>query len=255
MQIKGSTFFITGACSGLGLATTKHLLSKGARVIASDLKTSSDEADQLRAKYSASQLKVVQLDVTNQKAVVSALETAHKEFGVISGVVNCAGILSAGLLKHPKAKYEMTGDKLMLTLRVNVLGTFFVCQAYVQLALRNKYPQGVMVNVASVAGEDGQRGQVAYSASKGAIMGMTLPMAREIGKHNLRVVALMPGLFKTRMSTGMPDKVAKAILKNSALGRFGTPEEFALFVESVICNGYLTGVNLRLDGGTKLPML
>ena len=149
----------------------------------------------------------------------------------------------------------MTGDKLMLTLKVNVLGSFFVSQAFTKLAIKHNYKKGVIVNVASIAGEDGQRGQVAYSASKGAIMGMTLPMARELGKYGLRVVAIMPGLFKTKMSKGMPPKVATTILKNSALGRFGTPEEFALFVEAIIRNGYLTGVNLRLDGGTKLPML
>ena len=111
------------------------------------------------------------------------------------------------------------------------------------------------MNVASVAGEDGQQGQTAYSASKGAIMAMTLPMSRELGKFNIRVVTVMPGLFLTKMAHAIPEKVEKAILKNSALGRFGKPEEFADFVAAIMQNGYLTGVNLRLDGGTKLPML
>jgi NAD(P)-dependent dehydrogenase (short-subunit alcohol dehydrogenase family) len=255
MKIENSTFFITGGCSGLGLATVEHLLSQGANVIAADLKTSNEDVTSLCSKYPSSRLKIQQLDVTNQKNVQNALQSAHDQFGQIGGVVNCAGILTAGLLKHKKPKYEMTGDKLMLTLKVNVLGSFFVAQEYAKMAIKNEYKNGVIVNVSSVAGEDGQRGQVAYSASKGAIMGMTLPMAREIGKYGLRVVAIMPGLFKTKMSHGMPPKVATTILKNSALGRFGTPEEFALFVEAVIRNGYLTGVNLRLDGGTKLPML
>jgi NAD(P)-dependent dehydrogenase (short-subunit alcohol dehydrogenase family) len=255
MNTKGSTFLITGACNGLGLATTKHLLSVGANIIATDLNPSNEEMSSLLKKYSSSRLKVVKLDVTDQASVVAVLNEAHENFGKISGVINCAGILSAGLLNHPKKKYEMTGDKMMLTLKVNVLGTFFVCQAYAQLALKHQYKSGVIVNVSSVAGEDGQRGQVAYSASKGAIMGMTLPMARELGKYGLRVVSIMPGLFKTKMSKQMPEKVAKKILGNSALGRFGTPEEFAIFVKSVIRNGYLTGVNLRLDGGTRLPML
>ena len=255
MQIKDSTFLVTGACSGLGLATTEHLLSQGANVIASDLNTKTEGINSLKNKYPSSQLKIAKLDVTNKEDITSLLASSHLEFGKIGGVVNCAGILTAGLLKHKKPKYEMTGDKLMLTLKVNVLGSFLVSQAFTKLAIQHKYESGVIINVASVAGEDGQRGQVAYSASKGAIMGMTLPMARELGKYNLRVVAIMPGLFKTKMSHLMPPKVAKTILKNSALGRFGTPKEFALFVEAIIRNGYLTGVNLRLDGGTKLPML
>jgi NAD(P)-dependent dehydrogenase (short-subunit alcohol dehydrogenase family) len=254
MNINRSSFVVTGGCNGLGMATVALLLDQGANVAALDINTKTDGISELITKH-GNKLHVSKVDITNPSMVNSALDSAISKFGEIHGLVNCAGIISAGMINHPKSKYTMTKETFDRTLRINVTGTFIVSQTYVKKCVENKWKGGVIVNVASVAGEEGQQGQVAYSASKGAIMGMTLPLARELGRHNMRIVAVMPGLFQTNMSKSMPDKVEKKIIGNSALRRYGKPEEFAHFVKSIIENGYLTGVNLRLDGGTRLPML
>ena len=250
------TYIITGGCSGLGLATVTHLLSKSMKVAAFDLNINNPAIESLKAQYSGSfQLLVLKVDVTKQDELTTAFNKVCDTLGPISGIVNCAGVLSAGLIKHRKPKYTMNETTFSRTLKINVIGTFLMCQTYVNLSIQKGYKKGVIVNISSVAAQEGQQGQVAYSASKGAIMSMTMPMARELGKKGIRVVCVMPGLFNTSMAHAMPPKVEKAIFKNSALGRYGKPEEFADFIESMLKNDYLTGVNLRLDGGTRLPML
>ena len=239
----------------MGLATVSLFLARGAHVCALDLSTETPEIKKLQSQYGTQRLSVRKADVTNQSQIKQILTDLWNQWGEVSGVVNCAGVLSAGKVVSSNPNTLLSPENMMRTLRINVVGTFTVCQQYCQLARARKLKSGVIVNVASVAGEDGQQGQTAYSASKGAIMAMTLPMSRELGRMGVRVVAVMPGLFRTKMSDLIPSRVEKAILANSALKRFGEPEEFADFVAAIVGNSYLTGVNLRLDGGTKLPML
>ena len=255
MKIKGSSFLITGAGNGLGLETTKHLLELGANVYVIDWDNSNDSLETLQKQYSPQRLQIEEVDVTDQDSVVSAFDKAHSCFGSIQGVVNCAGVIVAGFLQTSQKAFLLTQDSFKLVMSVNVLGTFHTCQAYTKLFFKHKYTSGVIINVSSISGYDGGPSLVAYSASKGAILGMTLPLARELGKFGIRVVTIAPGFFPSKMGNMIQKKYSDAIKRNSCLGRFGVPKEFALLVEGIILNGYLTGVNLNLNGGTGVPML
>ena len=255
MKIENRTFIITGGCNGLGLATATILLSSGANIAAFDLFLDTPGIKELQTKYSSSRLSVYKVDVTKSSEVKAAFQKVVTAYGEISGIVNSAGILTVGPLYHRKEKYEMSEKLFNKTLQVNVVGTFIACQTYIKLYVKEKWSSGVIINVASIAGVEGQQGQIAYAASKAAIMGMTMPISREVGHRGMRIVGIMPGIFDTNMSKGMPSKLGTAIFANSALKRPGRPDEFASFVKTIIENGYLTGSNLRLDGGTRLPML
>ena len=246
---------VTGAGNGLGLATIKHFLSLNSKVIAVDVDISNDELSTLRSKYPESQLKICEVDVTEEEQVRTVLTEAHRSHGQIDAVVNCAGIIVAGFLHSSKEHYILTEDIIEYTLKVNVLGTFFMSQAYAHLAITYGYKSGVIINISSIAGYDGGPSLVAYSASKGAIIGSTLPMARELGKYGIRVVTISPGFFYSKMGENMQPKYKKAIIRNSAIKRFGKTIEFAQLVEDVIKNKYLTGVNIKFTGGTGVPLL
>ena len=249
MQLKNDVILVTGGCSGLGLATAEHLAALGNRIAIFDLDVSESP------KVPAHNLIKLKTDVTDAALVRKNMQAVVEKFGRIDAVVNCAGIARAGLMIHPKPQHEMTYEKMEFTLKINVLGTFNVMKAYTEIYSKNKWKNGVIVNVSSVAAEDGQNGQCAYSASKGAINGMTLPLARELGSHGIRICSIMPGVFMTNMASMMSDKVHQNIKNSSSLNRMGEPPEFALFCEAILRNGYLTGVNLRLDGGTRLTKL
>ena len=251
MSVENKVFIVTGGCSGLGKATAEHLGSfPGVKVAVFDLDVSEE------VKVASDRLLKLKTDVTDGALVRQNVDEVVKKFGKIDAVINCAGIATAGLLIYPKnPKHEMNAEKMELTFKVNVMGTFNVMKAYLEQYNKNQWKKGCIVNVASVAAEDGQNGQVAYSVSKGAITGMTLPAARELGAHGVRIVAVMPGIFDTNMSSMMPDKVMNNLLGSCSLGRFGLPQEFAMFVEAVLKNEYLTGVNLRIDGGNRLTKL
>ena len=254
MKINQNTFIVTGAASGLGFATTSHFLSQGATVIGIDLDTSNEKFTNLQKQFPKN-LIPKEMDVTENKEVIQVVRETHKNFGPIGGVINCAGIIIAGFLHSSKKHYELNQEIFQFMMKVNVLGTFYFCQAYAKVALENKYKQGVIINISSISGEDGGPSLVGYSASKGAILGMTMPLARELGKYGLRVISILPGFFPSKMESSMQPKYRNAIIRNSALGRFGTPFEFASLVEGIMKNKYLTGVNLRFNGGTGVPML
>lgn len=170
-------------------------------------------------------------------------------------MVNCAGILSAGVIVYSKG--VLSSDEMLKVLKINVIGTFNVCK-YAAMHMSKQEAigegeRGVIINVASVAGEDGQKGQVVYAASKGAIMGMTLPMARDLGKWGIRVMTIAPGVFATPMGDHIPPKTGDVLKASTPLGRFGVAKEFAMTVGAICENGFATGTIWRVDGGIRLP--
>jgi NAD(P)-dependent dehydrogenase (short-subunit alcohol dehydrogenase family) len=242
-------YVVTGGGSGLGLATVEHLISQGHSVAVFDLKV--DNVKDLGDK----KFTKIAVDVSKKDNVEAALGEVVKKFGRIDGVINCAGIVSVGLLSNPKKHYEASETEFTKVFNINVLGTFLVTKSYVDLAVKNKWPKGVIVNVSSIAAEDGQNGQTIYSATKGAVNAMTLPMARELGKYNIRVVCIMPGPILTEMAKKLSPKVIEGLKKSSPLNRIGDPKQFASFVDQILQNEFLTGCNLRLDGGIRAPLL
>lgn len=247
--MQGRVYVVTGGASGLGQATVEHLFAKGHSVAVLDLNVdNAKEFDKTRFVKMAT-------NVIDRASVEAAFNKVVEKFGKIDGVVNCAGIVSIGLFTHPKKELEINEKAMQKVLNVNVIGTFLVSKVYVDLALKNKWGKGVIVNVSSVAAEDGQNGQTSYSASKGAVNAMTLPMARELGKFGIRVVAVMPGPIMTEMAKKLSPKVIEGLKKSSPLNMIGEPSNFATFVAEILQNNYLTGCNLRLDGGIRPPML
>lgn len=251
MDVKGIAALVTGGGSGLGAATAEALAAAGARVAVLDLKAEAAQA-------TASRIGGVACagDVASEADVAAALDAAGA-LGPLRIAVNCAGVGPAARVvgrggAHDLALFERT-------LRVNLTGTFNVLRlaAHRMQALEPGAPdgeRGLIVNTASIAAEDGQVGQCAYSASKAGVVGLTLPAARELAKSAIRVVTIMPGLFETPMLDGVPDAVRDHI-KGLPLfpARLGRPEEFARFVLAIAANPLLNGTAVRLDSALRLP--
>lgn len=254
---------VTGAASGLGRATAERFLQQGARVVLCDLETPDFSAmlDSMNGIFCPT-------DVTSEEQVRLALQTAQESFGrPVDTVVNCAGI---GLARktisksrsddqwrvHDQASFEKT-------LHVNVAGTFNVTRlaAEVMAQSANNHnanaetiPDGVIVNTASIAAYDGQIGQVAYSASKGAIVSMTLPLARELAAQKIRANAIAPGLFQTPLLEGLPQKMQDELGASVPFpSRLGNPDEFAMLVQSIVENPMINGEVIRIDGALRMP--
>nr|VZI37115.1 unnamed protein product [Spirometra erinaceieuropaei] len=245
--LKPLTALVTGGASGLGLATCKKLLAIGYRVVALDIANS----DGLFIK------------VTSEEDVTSALELTKKQFSSINALVNCAGIGITRKTINIVSKTAHDPKEFERVFRVNTFGTFNTIRLTALHMTENEPDEdgqrGVIINTASVAAFDGQVGQAAYAASKGAIVGMTLPIARDLSRHGIRVVTIAPGLFESRLLFGerqvKEDIVAYVSDIQLVIGRLGRPEEFALAVESCLQNKMLNGVSLRLDGGGRLVHL
>lgn len=243
------TIVVTGAASGLGLSTTELLLKLGHSVAALDLQT-----DKM-ANYDASKFIRINCDVTNRESIEKSFNTIIQKFPTLDGVVNCAGVATVGLMVSSKKNFEANEQEFLRVFKINVIGTFLVSKVYVDLCLANKWGKGVIVNVSSIASTEGQNGQIIYAATKGAINSMTLPLARELGKYNIRVVTVMPGPIMTDMVKALPKKALDTLVSNSLLGKIGDPQNFASFVHEILVNDYLNGGNLRLDGGIRAPKL
>ncbi len=252
MDLKGNTAIITGGGSGLGAATARRFAEQGARVAVLDL-------DAAAAQSVANDIGgvAVTADVSDQASVDSAIEQAQAELGSAPRiVVNCAGI---GLAARIVAKDGSPSfDVFEKTLRINLFGTYNVmthaAKRMMALSALADDERGVIINTASVAWQDGQLGQAAYAASKGAIASMCLPAAREFARAGIRVVALAPGLFNTPMMEGLPEDVVAQITANIPFpARLGAPEEYALTAQQVVENRYLNGTTIRLDGAVRLP--
>ncbi|MEM9583184.1 MAG: 3-hydroxyacyl-CoA dehydrogenase [Pseudomonadota bacterium] len=244
---------ISGGASGLGAASARAIVDAGGQVVLLD-------RDAIRGQALAAELgeraRFAQTDVTDENSVETARDWAQSEFGLISAVVNCAGIAIASKTvgrdgAHPLADFQRSID-------INLVGSFNVARLGAE-AMQDNAPdadgqRGVIINTASVAAFEGQKGQPAYAASKGGIVGMTLPMARDLAGQGIRVMAIAPGLFLTPMLEGLPEE-AQAALASQPLfpKRLGRPEEFGAMVNTIIASPYLNGSTIRLDGGIRLP--
>ncbi|MET3599800.1 SDR family NAD(P)-dependent oxidoreductase [Martelella mangrovi] len=252
MQIEGMVALITGAGSGLGAATARRLAEGGAHIVAVDL--SEDAAQAIAAETGGLGFAADVADAARIEAIVA--ETGEK-IGVPRIVVSCAGIGTASrILPRDGA---LTVDIFERTLRTNLVGTYTVMNIAAR-AMAAAEPvdedgaRGVIINTASVAFEDGQIGQAAYAASKGGVASMTLPAAREFARFGIRVMAIAPGLFETRMSAGLPDDVRTEILKNVPFpSRMGLPDEYARLAAQIIENPMLNGSLIRLDAAARMP--
>ena len=251
MKIEGQVAVVTGAASGLGAATARHLSTLGAQVGILDF--DGEGAERVATDIGGH---AVQLDVSDEAAVESALSEIETKFGTPRLAVNCAGIALGARIVGREGKTSF--DVFQRTLSVNVFGTYNVmthaARRMMDIPALEGGERGVIINTSSIAWQDGQLGQSAYAASKGAIASMCLPAAREFAQSGIRVMAIAPGLFNTPMMAGLPEEVVAGITANIPFpARLGDPAEYALMVEQITTNPFLNGTTIRLDGATRLP--
>ncbi|GAA1549235.1 SDR family NAD(P)-dependent oxidoreductase [Brevibacterium picturae] len=250
MDLNNTVALVTGGASGLGRATTERLLAAGAHVVMVDL--NAEVGQQVAAELGES-AHFVTADVTNEEQVQAAVDKATG-LGQLRVVVNCAGVATPGKLVSRKGPLAL--DAFSKVLNINVVGTVNVCRlaaAAMQAQEADGEERGVIVNTASVAAFDGQIGQIAYSASKGAIASVTLPMARELAASQIRVVTIAPGIFETPMMAGLPEEAQESLAKSIPHpSRLGKATEYAQLVESIVANPMLNGETIRLDGAIRM---
>ena len=260
MDIQGRTFLISGASSGLGAACAQRLLQNGARVIGLDINPCSWISDSALWGQAQERYWHGVCDVTNESLVEEVVAQGIRQVGEISGLVACAGILHGERLIGRDSLASL--ESFRRVMEVNVVGTFLLARIAAASILRrleattphgDDEDNGVLVLTSSIAASEGQVGQVAYAGSKGAVAAMTLPMARELARFGIRVVAIAPGVFETPMMQSASPKVRDPLLKSLVHPkRFGLPEEYARLVEQVVENSMLNGTVLRLDGGLRM---
>jgi NAD(P)-dependent dehydrogenase (short-subunit alcohol dehydrogenase family) len=253
MDISGKVFIVTGGASGLGEGTVRMLASHGGKVVIADVQD--DKGAALAAELGSDHAAFVHCDVT-QEADGQAAVTRATALGKLMGLVNCAGIAPAAKTvgkegAHPLALFT----KVVM---VNLVGTFNMIRLAAEAMARNEPEptgeRGVLVSTASVAAYDGQIGQAAYSASKGGVVGMTLPIARDLARNGIRNMTIAPGIFGTPMLFAMPKEVQDALAAGVPFpSRLGTPEDYARLVQHILVNDMLNGEVIRLDGAIRLP--
>ncbi|XP_032475055.1 3-hydroxyacyl-CoA dehydrogenase type-2 [Phocoena sinus] len=253
-SVKGLVAVITGGASGLGLATAERLVGQGATAVLLDLPNSDGET---QAKKLGKNCAFAPADVTSEKDVQAALTLAKEKFGRVDVAVNCAGIAVASKTYNLKKSQAHTLEDFQRVLNVNLIGTFNVIRLVAGEMGRNEPDQGgqrgVIINTASVAAFEGQVGQAAYSASKGGIVGMTLPIARDLAPMGIRVMTIAPGLFGTPLLTTLPDKVRNFLASQVPFpSRLGDSAEYAHLVQAIIENPFLNGEVIRLDGAIRM---
>jgi NAD(P)-dependent dehydrogenase (short-subunit alcohol dehydrogenase family) len=250
MQTGGAGALVAGGASGLGAATSRWLAGAGAQVTIADLNAEKGEA--LAAEIGGA---FVAADVTDADAVQAAVERAADAPGGLRISVCCAGIGWAERLARSRGPHDL--EYFSNVVKVNLIGTFNVLRLAAAAMIANEPEEGergVCVNTASIAAFDGQIGQVAYSASKGGIVGMTLPAARDMASKGVRVVTIAPGLFDTPLLAALPDAAREALGAGIPFpSRLGKPEEYALTVGQVVANPMLNGETIRLDGALRMP--
>jgi NAD(P)-dependent dehydrogenase (short-subunit alcohol dehydrogenase family) len=252
MELNGATALVTGGASGLGAACVRRFAAQGARVMIVDLNAGAGE--QLAGEIGAA-ARFVRADVTSESEVQAAVDTATGAFGALHIVVSCAGIVTVGrtLGKHGPHTLDAFRDTIM----VNLVGTFNVIRLAAAVMAENAPDaageRGVLINTASVAAYDGQIGQAAYAASKGGIVGLTLPVARDLSRHAIRVVTIAPGIFETPMMAGLPEDAQASLGQQVPFpSRLGRPDEYAQLAQAIIENPYLNGEVIRLDGAIRM---
>lgn len=252
MLIDEKVFIVTGGGSGLGAGVARLLHGKGARVVLADI---NEDAGQAMAEALGSNALFVKTDVTSETDGAGAVSAAVDTFGHLHGLVNCAGIAPGEKVLGREGPHRL--DSFARAVGINLIGTFNMVRL-AAAAMEKEAPgedgeRGVIINTASVAAFDGQVGQAAYSASKGGVVAMTLPIARELARHGIRVVAIAPGIFETPMMAGMPQEVQESLGKSVPFPqRLGRPEEFAALVQHICENRMLNGEVIRLDGALRM---
>jgi NAD(P)-dependent dehydrogenase (short-subunit alcohol dehydrogenase family) len=252
MEISNKVSLVTGGASGLGLATAELLIESGSKVMLLDLNEDNAKA---AAEKLGSNASYVVANVTDETSIQSAIDKTIEEFGSLHVVVNCAGIGSASKTVGRDGAHPL--DYFKLVVDINLIGTFNVLRL-AAVAMGNNEPNadgecGVIINTASVAAFDGQMGQAAYSASKGGVVGMTLPIARDLARMGIRINTIAPGIFNTPLMNGAPDSVKNPLIEMVQFPkRLGHPEDFASLTKHIVENSYLNGETIRIDGSIRM---
>jgi NAD(P)-dependent dehydrogenase (short-subunit alcohol dehydrogenase family) len=250
MQIENKVFLVTGGASGLGAATAEMLVAAGAKVMLVDM-----NAEAVAAQAERLGAQSVVADISNEAAAEAAVQATVKAFGGINGLVNCAGIVRGEKILGKNGPHLLANFSQVIN--VNLIGSFnmlrLAAAAIAETEADADGERGVIINTASAAAYDGQIGQAAYAASKGAIVSLTLPAARELARFGIRVMAIAPGIFETPMMAGMTPEVRASLAAGVPFPpRLGKPSEYAGLVRHIIENSMLNGEVIRLDGALRM---
>jgi NAD(P)-dependent dehydrogenase (short-subunit alcohol dehydrogenase family) len=252
MEINAKVFLVTGGGSGLGAATARALVAAGARVVVADV---NHDAGLRLVNELGDDARFVATDVSDEASAVNAVHTAVSAFGGLNGLVNCAGVAPAGKVVGRDGPHRL--DSFMRTININLVGTFNMIRLAAAEMMKGDADaggeRGVIINTASVAAFEGQVGQAAYAASKGGIVALTLPVARELARSGIRCLTIAPGIMETPMLLGMPAEVQQSLGQMVPFPqRMGRPAEFAALVLHIVENAYLNGEVIRLDGAIRM---
>lgn len=252
MQIESSSFVVSGGASGLGEAAVRRLHAAGANCVIADMNAERGEA---LAGELGDRVRFCKVNVTDDADCQAAFQVVADAFGAVHGVINCAGVGTPAKLVGRDG--PLAASAFMQVINVNLLGTFNMMR-FAAAAMQGNTPnaggeRGVIINTASVAAFDGQIGQVAYSASKAGVVGMTLPVARELARDGIRVMTIAPGLFQTPMMDSLPEAAQQSLGQQVPFpSRLGAPDEFAQLAQQIIENPMLNGETIRLDGAIRM---
>ncbi|MCY1295316.1 putative oxidoreductase [compost metagenome] len=252
MRIENCVFLVTGGGSGLGLATAQSLLAAGGKVVLVDINAEQGAA---RAAELGANARFAKADISREDEARQAIAVALEAFGAVHGLVNCAGVAPAEKVLGRSGVHGL--DSFARAINVNLIGTFNMLRLAAEAMEKNPPDaggeRGVIINTSSVAAFDGQIGQAAYSASKSGVVGMTLPVARELARYGIRVMTIAPGIFETPMMAGMPQEVRDSLGASVPFpSRLGRPDEFAALVRHIVENSMLNGETIRLDGAIRM---
>lgn len=252
MHLQDKVFLVTGAGSGLGVATARGLVAAGAKVMLADLNAQAMAA--LAGELGAAAA-YVETDVASEASAVNTINTVISTFGVLHGLVNCAGVAPAEKVLGKEGPHRL--ESFSRVININLIGTFNMLRLAAEAMMKHDPDEGgergVIVNTASVAAYEGQLGQAAYAASKGGIVALTLPVARELARSGIRCVTIAPGIMETPMLMGMPAEVQDSLNKMVPFPtRMGKPAEYAALVRHIAENAYLNGEVIRLDGAIRM---